>query len=48
MFRPNRPSSGAHVLVVKDSAAHCKGVLFLLCVYPGLFLVMLLNHKTVG
>jgi hypothetical protein len=28
MFRPNWPSSGVQVAVVKDSAAHCNAVLF--------------------
>jgi hypothetical protein len=31
MFRPNWPSSGVHVVMVKDSAAaHCNAVFFLL------------------
>jgi hypothetical protein len=30
MFRPNRPSSGVQVVVIKVSAAHYKAVLFLL------------------
>jgi hypothetical protein len=29
MFRPNRPSSGVQVIMVKDSAAHCNAVFFL-------------------
>jgi hypothetical protein len=29
MFRPNRPSSGVQVVVMKESAAHCEAVLFL-------------------
>jgi hypothetical protein len=28
MFRPNWPSSGIQVAVVKDSAAHCNAVFF--------------------
>jgi hypothetical protein len=28
MFRPNWPSSGVQVVVVKDSAAYCNAVLF--------------------
>jgi hypothetical protein len=28
MFRPNWPSSGIQVVMVKDSAAHCNAVLF--------------------
>jgi hypothetical protein len=28
MFRPNRPSSGVQVVMVKDSAAHCNVVFF--------------------
>jgi hypothetical protein len=28
MFRPNWPSSGVQVVVVKDSAAHCIAVFF--------------------
>jgi hypothetical protein len=33
MFRPNRSSSGVQVVVVKDSADHCKAGLFLLYGY---------------
>jgi hypothetical protein len=29
MFRPNRPSSGVRVFVMKDSAAHCNAVLLI-------------------
>jgi hypothetical protein len=32
MFRPNWPSSGVQVVVVKDSAAHCNAVSFSLIV----------------
>jgi hypothetical protein len=28
MFRPNWPSSGVHVVTIKDSAPHCNAVLF--------------------
>jgi hypothetical protein len=28
MFRPNRPSSGVHVVVMKVSTSHCNAVLF--------------------
>jgi hypothetical protein len=28
MFRPNWPSSGVQVVMVKDSAAHCNAVVF--------------------
>jgi hypothetical protein len=28
MFRPNWPSSGVQVVMVKDSAAHCNAVFF--------------------
>jgi hypothetical protein len=28
MFRPNRPSSGVQVVMVKDSAAYCNAVFF--------------------
>jgi hypothetical protein len=28
MFRPNWPSSGAQVVMVKDSATHCNAVFF--------------------
>jgi hypothetical protein len=30
MFRPNWPSSGVQVVMLKDSAAHCNAVAFLL------------------
>jgi hypothetical protein len=43
MFRPNRPSSGVQVVVVKESVAHCKAVLFLLTGCLGLVLVMWVN-----
>jgi hypothetical protein len=33
MLQPNRPSSGVQICVVKESATHCKVVLFLLCGY---------------
>jgi hypothetical protein len=38
MFRPNRPSSGAQVVVMKESAAHCNAVLLFLYNYLGLIL----------
>jgi hypothetical protein len=44
MFRPNRPSSGVEVAVVKEPAAHSKAVYFLLCGYLGLLLVMWVNQ----
>jgi hypothetical protein len=44
MFRPNLPSSGVKVAVIKESAAHCNAVLFLLCSCLRLFLVMSVNH----
>jgi hypothetical protein len=28
MFRPNWPSSGVQIVMVKDSAAHCNAVFF--------------------
>jgi hypothetical protein len=28
MFRPNWPSSGVQVVMVKDSAAHCNAIFF--------------------
>jgi hypothetical protein len=31
MFRPNQPSSGVQVVVMKDSAAQCNAVLLFLC-----------------
>jgi hypothetical protein len=34
MFRPNWPSSGVQVVVVKDSAAHCNAVFFPPTVVP--------------
>jgi hypothetical protein len=30
IFRPNWPSSGVQVIMVKDSAVHCNAVFFLL------------------
>jgi hypothetical protein len=36
MFRPNRPSSGVQVVVMKESAAHCNAVLLLICSCLGL------------
>jgi hypothetical protein len=44
MFRPNRPSSGERVVVMKESAAHSNAVLFLLCSCLGLHLVMWVNR----
>jgi hypothetical protein len=31
MYQPSRPSSGVQVVVINESAAHSKAVLFLLC-----------------
>jgi hypothetical protein len=28
MFRPNRPSSGVQVVMVKDAAPHCNAVFY--------------------
>jgi hypothetical protein len=36
MFRPNRPSSGAQVVVMKEFAAHCNAVLLFVCSFFGL------------
>jgi hypothetical protein len=51
MFRPNRPSSGVQVVVMKESAAHCEAVLFLseykyfwLCGLTGCFYLVSLNN----
>jgi hypothetical protein len=44
MFRPNRPSSGVKVVMIKEPAAHCRAVLCLLCGCLGLLLVMWVNH----
>jgi hypothetical protein len=44
MFQPNRPSSGVQVVVIKEYAAHCNAVLFLLHRCLILLLVMWVNH----
>jgi hypothetical protein len=44
MFRPNRPSSGVQVVMNKESAAHCKAALFLLCGCLGLHLVTWVSY----
>jgi hypothetical protein len=44
MFRPNRPSSGVQVVVIKEPAADCEAVSFHLCRFLGLLLVMWVNH----
>jgi hypothetical protein len=44
MFQPDRESSGVQVVVIKESAVHCKVALFLLCGCLGLHLVMWVNH----
>jgi hypothetical protein len=44
MFRPNWPSSGVQVAVIKESAAHCNAVLLFLLNCLGLFLVMWVNQ----
>jgi hypothetical protein len=44
MFWPNRISLGVRVVVKRESAAHYKAALFLLCGYLGLHLVMCVNH----
>jgi hypothetical protein len=41
MFRSNQPSSGVKVVVVKESAALCDAVLFLL---RGCLVLLLVNH----
>jgi hypothetical protein len=38
MFRPNQPSSGVQVVVMKESAAYCNAVLLILCSFRGLIL----------
>jgi hypothetical protein len=38
MFRPNRPSADVQVAVMKDLAAHCNTILFLLCGCLGLII----------
>jgi hypothetical protein len=38
IFWPNRASSGVQVVVIKESAAHCKAFLFLLYGCLGLIL----------
>jgi hypothetical protein len=40
MFRPNRPYSDGQVIVIKESARHCKAVLFFSFGSPELLLVM--------
>jgi hypothetical protein len=44
MFQPNRPPSGVQVVVITESAAHCKAVFFRLCSCLGLRLVMWVNQ----
>jgi hypothetical protein len=48
VFQPNRPSSVVQVVVIKEPAAHCKAVLFLLYGYLGLHLVMWVNLNLIG
>jgi hypothetical protein len=43
-FRPNQPPSGVKVVLIKESSAHCKAVLFLLCSCLRLLLVMWVNQ----
>jgi hypothetical protein len=40
MFHPNWPSSSVQVFVIKESAALCKAVLFLLCDFLRLLMVV--------
>jgi hypothetical protein len=44
LFRPNQPSSGLQAVTIKESAAHCNAVLFLLCSSLWLLLAMWVNH----
>jgi hypothetical protein len=44
MFWPNQPFSDVQVVVVKESAAHCEAVLFLLCGCLGLLMVVGITH----
>jgi hypothetical protein len=45
MIWPKRPSSGVQFVVVKESVAHCKTVLFLLCSCLSLLMVTWVNHR---
>jgi hypothetical protein len=47
MFPPNRPFSGVHA-VIKESAAHCNAVSFLLYGCLGLCALTILNFGVLG